>query len=76
MMLSIFISIFLRQTSQKTWSAPGSERAARSSRPQHFVPSHPGAAPDSDDEEPLPSTPAQDFTPTEIVNEIENPPEQ
>ncbi|XP_053613810.1 RNA helicase aquarius isoform X2 [Plodia interpunctella] len=49
-----------------TWSAPGTESAARPQQPEHFVPSHPGAAPDSDDE---------DFTPTQIVNEVEETPQ-
>uniref|UniRef100_S4PJE7 RNA helicase aquarius n=4 Tax=Pararge aegeria TaxID=116150 RepID=S4PJE7_9NEOP len=54
------------QKSQKSWSAPGSGGLAP--RPEHFVPAHPGAAPDSDDEEP---TGGPTFTPTDIVNEVE-----
>ncbi|XP_041969753.1 RNA helicase aquarius [Aricia agestis] len=63
--------------SRGEYSAPGTESAAQSQEPTHFVPSHPGAAPDSDDEDapapaaaPAPTTPA-DFQPTDIVNEVD-----
>ena len=44
---------------KKSWSAPGT---LSQKEPEHFIPAHPGAAHDSDDE---------DFQPTEIVNEVE-----
>ncbi|KAJ2944746.1 hypothetical protein O0L34_g1634 [Tuta absoluta] len=66
-----------RLPTRSTWSAPGTAQSARSRDPNRFVPSHPGAAPDSDEDDDAPSgTPAPGpagFTPTEIVNEIEEP---
>lgn len=64
---------------QNVWTAPGSETAAQPQEPEHFVPSHPGATPDSDDEDgetQTKGTPGdqepdnQQFQPTEIVNEV------
>ncbi|OWR49548.1 Intron-binding protein aquarius [Danaus plexippus plexippus] len=46
-----------------TWSAPGSDRSARSKEADHHVAVHPGGDSDEDD--------ATAFQPTDIVNEIE-----
>ncbi|XP_022116250.2 RNA helicase aquarius [Pieris rapae] len=56
----LYMNTAVRPQAEREYSAPGTRRAAHTQEPSHHVSAHPGG--DSDDET---------FTPTEIVNEID-----
>ncbi|CAG9565443.1 unnamed protein product [Danaus chrysippus] len=59
----MYIQTVRDSAQDSTWSAPGSDRSARSKEADHHVAVHPGG--DSDDED------STTFQPTDIVNEID-----